>query len=72
MNGDDDKPSILGVRLCGICWNLGACSDHGLISCGGQNHIMAHLFEWPWPDIANEWPGWDRQHEGFLWRRPVI
>eukprot|EP00435_Cladocopium_sp_Y103_P030702 s1368_g7.t1 len=20
----------------------------------GQNHIMAHLFEWPWEDIANE------------------
>ncbi|CAL1160984.1 unnamed protein product [Cladocopium goreaui] len=27
-------------------------SQHCSIS--GQNHIMAHLFEWPWPDIANE------------------
>jgi len=43
IDGRRGKPSTDGREV----W-----SQHCNVS--GQNHIMAHLFEWPWPDVARE------------------
>ena len=60
------KSASPSVKLQQNPWNLDLKGPGtlALAELPGQNHIMAHLFEWPWEDIANECLWWDDQYSG--------